>query len=209
MSGAGLLSCLLFVSCAREVITSPPSPQVPFLDKGLVAGSWALQDPQDFEVDRLGEANLREVFTGQRLQRRTWRGFSSTEPILPLDTLFNDRAPPSMGYVYSLVQREKSDIGWPNTQAVLHVSHRGRARVWFEGELVIDAPSPPSGTWGTVRSVVQLTGAFDVLLIKVAQEHGEAEGSMNLQVRLSDIDGSPLPRTSWNTMRPGHLPRDN
>jgi hypothetical protein len=91
---------------------------------------------------------------------------------------------------------------------VLHLRHRGRVRVRLDGRLVLDEPAPPVGGWREARAAVTLTGPYDVLLAKVGRGDDELGHSMDLEVRVSAADGSPLPGQDWNSMRPPGMPSD-
>jgi hypothetical protein len=182
------------------------APEVQPLRKGLVAGSWAVREPADFERSYVDETALREVFTGQAAGRRAWHGFATATDIVPLDDLLSDREGPALGYVYSLLSRVAPPEGIADQAAVLHVRHLGRVQAWWDGRLVLDAQAPAFGA-GDSRVAVPLTGPYDVLLLKLGRGPGLG-ASMDVSVRASAADGSPLPGQEWKTMRPPGLPTD-
>jgi len=176
------------------------------LQKGLLVGTWAADEPADFERSWIDESALRVVFTGESAGRRKWRGFAAGSETVPVDSLLNDREGGAISYVYSLLSRPTPPEGIADEAAVLHVRHHGRLRAWWDGKLVIDAPAPLAG-WAELRVPVTLTGPYDVLLLKLARGQGFGP-SMEFSVRASAADGSALPGQAWKTMRPPGIPTD-
>ncbi|MCB9896505.1 MAG: hypothetical protein H6825_00750 [Planctomycetes bacterium] len=202
-------------AAAREAAArlAPFPTGAPPVAKGLYAGSWTIDAEHPFEHAWIDEEGLRETYTKRQAGRRTWAGMSSTDDFIPLDALVKDRTGPASAYFFTLVHRSPlpdqdahDPASYPDVDAVLHVRHRGRVRVWFEGRLVVDAPAPPPGETREERVPVTCTGAFDVLLAKVARGSPELGDSYALDLRLGLPDGSPVPLQAWNTMRPsGYL----
>jgi hypothetical protein len=217
-TGLAALLTLLLMACADRPASptrqAPPAelppcdPGAPFLHKGLVVGSWTPRDDAAFDESWLDEADLVQAFTKERVGRRSWRGFTSGDAALKIDALLDDREGPAVGYLFSLVARASLDRTAADVDAVLHVRHRGRLTAWLDGRLVLDEAAPDDGTWGEVRTLVRLTGPYDVLLLKLGRGSPALGGSMNVEVRLSDLGGSPLDGQTWNTMRPPGLPTD-
>lgn len=178
------------------------------LHKGLVVGTWTPDDPDGFDHEWLDEVALRKVFTKEKARRRTWRGFTTADEIIPTDALLNDRSGAMIGYVYSLISRKPVNDAFADQPAVLHVRHRGRVRIRLDGRLVVDEPATPDGGWHEVRAAVTLTDPYDVMLAKVGRGNAELGASMDLQIRVSAPDGSAIPGQDWNTMRPPGIPSD-
>ncbi|MHC4845473.1 MAG: hypothetical protein ACYTCU_04840 [Planctomycetota bacterium] len=181
---------------------------VPHVHKGLVVGTWAPDDTDGFDHQWVDEASLRKVFTMEKASRRGWRGFSASDATIPMDALLNDRSGPMIGYAYSLVSRSSEDGVFADEPAVMHVRHRGRVRVLLDGRVVVDEPASPDGDWRDVRAAVTLTDPYDVVLVKSGRGSDELGVSMNVQIRISAPDGSPLPGQTWNSMRPPGMPSD-
>ncbi len=182
------------------------APDVPWLQKGLIVGTWAAEAPSDFEHSWLDESALRVVFTGEAAGRRKWRGFASAGDSVPVDSLLKDREGGAMAYLYSLLSRPTPPEGIADEAAVLHVRHKGRLRAWWDGALVLDAQAPTDG-WAESRAPVPLTGPYDVLLLKIARGPGLGS-SMDFSVQVSATDGHPILDQAWKTMRPPSLPTD-
>jgi hypothetical protein len=66
---------------------------------------------------------------------------------------------------------------------------------------VLDAPAPEPGTWGEARLPVVLRGRYGTLLAKCGRGDATLGASMDLEVRVSRPDGSPIEGQSWNSMR--------
>jgi hypothetical protein len=181
---------------------------VPFMHKGLIVGSWPPDEEHGFDHEWLDEEGLREVFTMHKASRRSWRGFTSSDAIVPTDSLLTDRRGAMIGYVYSLISRVDESGLFADQPAVLHVSHRGRVRIRIDGRVVVDEPATPDGDWREVRVGVTLTGPYDVVLAKLSRGDDELGASMGLKLRVSAPDGSALPGQDWNTMRPPGIPSD-
>jgi hypothetical protein len=179
-----------------------PAAEVPALFKGLIIGSWEPGE-QGFDQEWIDERGLREAWTKSTASRRTWKGFAISPPAVPVDSLLHDREGPAVGYVFSLVTRADGDPEVEDAPAVLHVRHRGRVRVLVDGLPTLDAPAPAPGTWGEARAPIVLSGPYTAVLLKLGRGNAALGDSMNVEVRVSAPDGSPLPRQSWNTMRPG------
>ena len=198
----------------------PPMPRdgVP-LNKGMVIGSWAPDPELGFDRSFLDEARVVQVWTWERVARRTWRGMVTEREVVPMESLLADREGPAIGYVFSLFARRMPDPAQvaPDAPAVLHLRHRGRARVWVDGRQVLDvaAPaarnvpgSPDIGTWSSSSAPIVLTGPYDIVLVKVARGSEELGPSMEFELRISDLQGRSLPDTFWNTMRTPGWPSD-
>jgi len=186
----------------------PPAPAVPSLSKGLAAGTWAPAVVGDFDEAFFDEAGLRVAFTNDHAGRRVWRGFSVASGPVQLDGLLGSRTGEEVAYLYSLVQRSTAAVtDYPDVAAVLHVRHSGRVRAWFDGRVVLDEP-PAAGGPAEARAPVVLTGPFDVLLVKCGRGSPALGDSMDVEVRLSAPDGTPLAGATWNSMRPGDIPTD-
>lgn len=185
---------------ARDDVPRPP--------KAMLVGSWAPSGPEGFDQQWLDEAGLRQVFSLERASRRVWKGFTTDNDILPVDQLIRDRDGPAVAYVYILSYRDDATLAFPDTQAVLHVKHRGRMAARFDGELVLDEPAPPPGRWAEARAPVVLTSSYDVLLLKLGRGSPELGDSLDVTVQLSAPDGSPIPTQGWYTMRPPGRPSD-
>jgi hypothetical protein len=186
----------------------PPREDVPTPIKAMLVGSWAPDPEEGFDHAWLDEAGLREVYSLQRASRRIWKGFSTDDDTLPLDLLIRDREGPAVAYVYVLSYRDDPTLAFPDAPAVLHVRHRGRLQARLDGALVLDAPAPPPGHWGEARAPVTLTSSYDVLLLKLGRGSPELGDSLDVQVRLSAPDGTPIPTQGWYTMRPPGRPSD-
>lgn len=183
--------------------------------KALFAGSWAPRDPEGFDEQWIDEAALVETYTKRRAGRRLWRGLRSTDGVMPLDLLIRDREGPAVAYVYVLNYRRPEnafaafdDVAYDDAPAVLHLRHRGRARVLFDGAVVLDLPAPPAGEVGQAQAVVTMTDGFDVVLVKVGRGSPELGHSMNFELRLSDPQGAPIAMQGWNTMRASDVPSE-
>jgi hypothetical protein len=186
----------------------PASPDALPLGKGLAVGTWEPAAPGDFAEAFVDEAGLRVVFTNAKAGRRTWRGFAGSGGRVPLDALLGQRAGEEVAYVYSLVQRATATATeYPDAAAVLHLRHRGRVRAWFDGRLVLDE-APAADGWRETRVPVVLTGPFDVLLLKCGRGSPALGASLDVELRISAPDGTPLPGAAFNSMRPGDLPSD-
>jgi len=179
-----------------------PADAVPTLFKGLIIGSWEPDAEKGFDQEWIDERGLREAWTKSSASRRTWKGFAASAPAVPVDSLLDDREGPAVGYVFSLVARSDGDPAVEDAAAVLHVRHRGRVKVFVDGLPAIDAPAPAFGWWGEARAPIVLTGPYTVVLLKLGRGSAALGESMDVEVRVSAPDGSPLPRQSWNTMRP-------
>lgn len=184
----------------------PAQPGVPAMHKGLAIGTWAPDAPGDFDQAWIDEAGLHSVAGGEPAARRVWRGFGATGAV-PLEALLGAREGEAVAYVFALVQRAGLELPPPvDTAAVLHLRHRGRLRAWFEGRLAVDAPPPADGGWAEARVPVLLSGPFDVLLLKCGRGSPAFGAALDVEVRLSAADGTPLPDVTWNTIRPPGLP---
>ncbi len=189
--------------------STPPAPAADavHMDRGLVVGTWAADGELGFDEQWVDEAGLREVFTKDRARRREWRGFSTADEKVPMEALTGDRTGDVVAYAYTVVERNRPDATWPDQDAVLHLTYRGRVQVRYDGKLVIDAPAPPEGSVAVQRVPVQLTDAFDTILVKVGR--GPSLGtSLDVGLRLSAPDGSRLEFTRFWPMRIPGLPRE-
>jgi len=176
--------------------------------KALYAGSWVPDGADGFDEQWFDEAALVQTYTKRRAGRRIWRGLRSSDGVMPLDLLIRDRTGPAVGFVYVLNYRrpgvpeeDYADFEYADEQAILHLRHQGRTRLLFDGVVVLDVPAPPPGEVGQAQAMVTMTDGFDVLLAKVGRGSSELGSEMNFEVRLSDLDGAPLPSQGWNTMR--------
>ena len=190
--------------------TLPPMPAdgTP-LNKGLVVGTWAPDPEQGFDQAWIDEAATVQVWTKERAGRRQWRGMTSAGDTVPVDALLRDRDGPAIGYLFSLLARRPPDASRaPDAAAVLHVRHRGRLRLWFDGRLLLDAP-PASGVAPAEEHVpVVLTGPYDIVLLKLGRGSPELGPSMDVELRVSDLQGRALGEMIWTTMRTPGLPSD-
>ncbi|HZL99384.1 MAG TPA: hypothetical protein VFD43_03945, partial [Planctomycetota bacterium] len=184
----------------------PCSPDAPALFKGLVVGTWEPDGAAGFDESWVDEPALREAWTRNSVSRRTWKGFTVSDAAVRVDALLADRTGPAVGYLFSLVSRGTAAPELGDAPAVLHVRHNGRLRAFVDGLAVLDLPAPQAGAWGEARAPVVLSGPYTVLLLKLGRGSPELGPSMDVEVRVSAPDGSPLPEQSWNTMRPGHGP---
>ncbi len=187
-----------------DVSLLPAQPDARWMQKGLVIGSWSLDPALGLDEAWIDEEELREAFTKDRVKRREWKGFSSQTARVPIDNLMQKKPGPIFGYIYALVQRNRPDQTWPDEEAVLHITHHGPMKAWFDGRPVFDEDTP-SGTSNTVRMRVTLTDAYDVVLIKVGSPAGE---SLDVTVVLSDLSGKAIDFMAWNTVRIPGIPRD-
>ena len=183
----------------------PAAVGVPTLFKGMIIGSWTPEGEAGFDHEWVDERGLREAWTKTGASRRMWKGFQVGSPTVSADALLDDREGPAVGYVFSLVARSHGDPAVEDAPAVLHVRHRGRVRVFVDGMPTIDAAAPAAGAWAEERKPIVLSGPYTVLLLKLGRGSAELGSSMDVEVRVSNPDGSALPDQSWNTMRP---PRD-
>lgn len=179
-------------------------PDTVWMRKGLMIGTWSLDPELGLDEEWFDEAGLRETFTKVRVKRREWRGFATQSPLVPLDILMDRKPGPIFGYVYGLVQRNRLDATWPDEEAVIHLTHRGPVKGWFDGELIFNEPDPIGGV-ATARATVTLTDAYDVLLLKLSSDEGE---SMNIEVGMTDLEGGPIEAMTWNTVRIPGIPRE-
>jgi hypothetical protein len=183
--------------------------------KALYAGSWAPDGPEGFDEQWIDEAGLVETYTKRRAGRRMWRGLRSSDGVLPVDVLIRDREGPLVTYLYVLNYRRPDDpfadfgeFDYEDEAAVLHLRYRGRARVLFDGKLIIDVPAPPAGEVGEARAAVTLTDGFDVVLVKLGRGSDELGWSLDCELRLSDEQGDAIERQGWNTMRASDVPSE-
>jgi hypothetical protein len=195
------------------VTTLPPEPMewpdplpgcgedVPTLSKGLVVGTWVPEGPLGFHEAWLDETGLTEVRVRDKVGRRTWRAFTSGGATVNLDPLLSDRTGPALGYLFSVSGRGLAEPAVADMPAVLHVRHAGRLQLWFESRPVLDAPAPAPGEWGEARLPVELRGRHSILLAKCGRGSAELGRSMELEVRLSRPDGTPIEGQSWSSMR--------
>ena len=179
------------------------------LNKGLVAGSWPPDPELGFDKPWLDEAATVQVWTNERVARRPWRGMTSGGETVPVDALLRDREGPAIGYVFSLLARRPPGGGLaPDAAAVLHVRHRGRLKLWFDGRLVLDAQPAPGVAPALEHVPVVLTGPYDIVLLKLGRGSEELGPSMDVEVRVSDLAGRALGEMIWTTMRTPGLPSD-
>ena len=176
--------------------------------KALYTGSWVPDGPDGFDEQWFDEAALVETYTKRRAGRRIWRGLRSSDGVMPLDLLIRDRTGPAVGFVYVLNYRSNADpsvsiesVIYDDEPAILHLRYQGRTRVLFDGEVVLDVPAPPPGELGHAQAEVTMTDGFDVILVKAGRGSPELGSSMNFELRLSDLDGAPIAKQGWNTMR--------
>ncbi len=200
------------VGLPQDFVAPPWPDDAPALHKGMLVGSWAPNGDEGFEQAWIDEPLLVQAFTKWRAGRRSWLGITTNGPRMGVDVLIRDRTGPAVAYLMSLVQRRPEDPAslerLPDVQAVLHVRHRGRLAAWFDGRKIIDAPAPPPGEVGLVQVPVVLSNGYDVLLLKLGRGSPELGDSMDVEVRVSDLDGRPIPQQDWNTMRNSEQPSD-
>lgn len=187
----------------------PCSPDAPFLFKGMVIGSWVPESDAGFDQAWVDESGLREAWTRASVNRRTWKGFNVASPTVLADSLLADRDGPAVGYVFSLLSRADGNPDVEDQPAVLHLRHRGRVRVLIDGQRLLDEPAPAGGEWAEARAPLVLSGPYTVVLVKLGRGSADLGASMEFELRVSAPDGSPLPKQSWNTMRPGFAPPEN
>jgi hypothetical protein len=187
----------------------PCSPDAPFLFKGMVIGSWVPEGDAGFDQAWVDESGLREAWTRASVNRRTWKGFNVASPTVLADSLLADRDGPAVGYVFSLLSRADGNPDVEDQPAVLHLRHRGRVRVLIDGLRLLDEPAPAGGEWAEARAPLMLSGPYTVVLLKLGRGSADLGASMEFELRVSAPDGSPLPKQSWNTMRPGFAPPEN
>ena len=187
----------------------PCSPDAPFLFKGMVIGSWVPESDAGFDQAWVDESGLREAWTRASVNRRTWKGFNVASPTVLADSLLADRDGPAVGYVFSLLSRADGNPDVEDQPAVLHLRHRGRVRVLIDGQRLLDEPAPAGGEWAEARAPLVLSGPYTVVLVKLGRGSANLGASMEFELRVSAPDGSPLPKQSWNTMRPGFAPPEN
>ncbi|GJM21712.1 MAG: hypothetical protein DHS20C15_16270 [Planctomycetota bacterium] len=190
-----------------------PQSAVP-LRRLLLAGTWSLESPEDFERAWLDEAGLREVFSLQPAGRRRWQGMAGGETAVNLDALTRTRPDPALAYAYSISSRPNTGNidplaadAFPDAEAVLHIRHACRLRAWWDGEIVLDEAAPADGQPRHVQVRVPLTDAYDVLLLKLARG-ADFGASMNLEVRLSDTNGEAIPRQEFVPRRKNEFPTE-
>lgn len=176
--------------------------------KALYAGSWTPDGAEGFDEQWIDEAALVETYTMRRAGRRFWSGLRSADGVLPVNVLVHDREGPAVTYLYVLNYRRPDDpsadmttLEYDDEPAVLHLRYRGRARLLFDGEVVIDVPAPPAGEVGEARAAVTMTGGFDVVLVKLGRGSNELGWSFDCELRMSDLQGEKIDKQGWNTMR--------
>jgi len=202
------------VGSATEQPDSPAAPLPAWPEgaasaiKALYAGSWVPDGAEGFDEQWIDEAALVETYTKRRAGRRLWRGMRSTDGVLPVDVLVNDREGPAVTYLYVLNYRRPDDpfadmttLEYDDEPAVLHLRYRGRARLLFNGEVIIDVPAPPAGEVGEARAAVTMTDGFDVVLVKLGRGSNELGWSYDCELRMSDLQGGKIDKQGWNTMR--------
>lgn len=199
------------VGLPQDFVAPPWPVDAEPLAKGMLAGSWAPGE-EGFDQAWIDEVGQVQAFTNWRAGRRRWRGIATKGDALAVDVLIRDRTGPAVAYVFTLVQRSIGDPADPripdDAQAVLHIRHRGRLRAWFDGRLVADAPAPPPGEVGLIQVPVVLSSIYDVLLLKLGRGSPELGESMDVEARLSDLQGRPLEGQRWNSMRSAEMPSD-
>ncbi|MDG2149224.1 MAG: hypothetical protein P8N09_06850 [Planctomycetota bacterium] len=205
------LSCATPPSSAEpETPTSKPSGNldVPWPTealpavKALYAGSWKPQEPLGFEQALFDEAGLLSLPKNMMAGRRRWSGFRSYGEQMLVDTQIEPRKGPAMAYTWWLLTWDQV-VGPPETDlsAVIHFRHRGRARVWLDGQLLFDEQPTEAGTWQTLQRAVMLTGSDDVFLVKTARGSPELGPSANFELRVSAPQGEALDGQIWQTVR--------
>ena len=205
-------------SRADESASWPPLDSLPWpedappLVKAIYAGSWVPDGALGFDEEWIDEAGLVQAYTGRHAGRRIWQGLLSQDARLPMDQLVRDRTGPAVAYLFSLLVRSMPDPtlegAFDPQPAVVHVRHSGRVRLRFDGEIVLDAPAAPPGQTSVSRVRVNLTDAFDVILLKLGRGSPELGDSMDVELRVSAPDGSPIPYQSYYTMRIASLPHE-
>jgi hypothetical protein len=179
----------------------PYAEDVPTLSKGLAIGTWAPDDALGFDKSWLDETDLTEAWAKEKVERRVWRGFSVGGAEVNVDALLNDRTGPAVGYLYSVSGRGLLEPAVEDLPAVLHVRHRGRLQLWFDGKPILDEPAPGTGQQHQTRVPVELRGRYSILLAKCGRGDASLGDSMAVEFRLSHADGTPIEGQSWSAMR--------
>ena len=169
--------------------------------KATLAGTW-VPGEEGFDEAWIDEQGLRDMPRNRRAGRRFWQGTLSSGPELRVDPLLRDRQGPAVGYAYALYTQLQMDAELrPDQPVLVHVRHRGRLRVFIDGQVVYDAHPRPDGGWQTARVPATLTGLDDVVLVKMGRGSPALGPSMDFELRLSDPEGRPVPDRVWQTKR--------
>ena len=201
---------------ANGVLAEPPAdaPPAPTLDempwpedcppvhKAIFAGGWDVKPPVGFDRALFDEAAMLAIPENRHAGRRPWRGVTTDGDVMLIDPQIKDRPGPAMAYVWCLLTWNEI-VGVPETElpAVVHLRHRGRIKIWVEGQLLFDEQPDAEGSWQTKRSTLTLSGADDAILVKCARGSPELGPSANFELRVSTPEGAPHPGQIWQTVR--------
>jgi len=213
-----LVRCALVIACLSCVAPPPPSAtpggkppealnvpwptEAPPAVKALFAGSWKSQEPLGFEQAWFDEAGLLALPKNRMAGRRQWHGITSYGEQMLVDSQIKPRKGPSIAYTWWLLTWNEA-VGPPETDlpAVIHFRHRGRARLWFDGQVLFDEQPTHDGTWRTSQREVMLTGTDDVFLVKTARGSPALGPSADFQLRVSTPEGEAFVGQIWQTVR--------
>jgi hypothetical protein len=170
--------------------------------KAVFAGSWAPREPLGFDQTWFDEAALMELPANRLAGRRKWHGITSSGQRMLVDAQIRDRDGPAMAYTWWLLTWDEI-VGPPEADlpAVIHFRHRGRVRLWFDGQLLIDEGPTEDGDWQTLRRAVTLTGSDDVFLVKSARGSPELGSSADFELCVSTPEGDAFAGQIWQTVR--------
>lgn len=181
--------------------------------RGLYAGTWAPHEEEGFAHSWFDESALQETYSMRRAGRRVWKGISGSE-LMRVDALANDRADPLEAYLYGISSRPPpngldafAEGAYDNAEAILHLRHHARVRAWWDGELVLDEDGTHDEAPRHSQVRVPLTDAFDVLVLKLGRgpDYG---ASIDIDVRVSTLDGEPIPGQGVLPRRKNEYPRE-
>ncbi len=169
--------------------------------KAQYAGSWSWRAEDGFDRTWFDEAGLLAIPKSRLAGRRKWQGVQSDGDVMLVDVRLG-RPEPAMAYVWALVTWDEI-VGPPAepVPAVIHLRHRGRIRVWLDGELLVDEPPAPDGEPRTIRRAVHLTGSDDVLLAKVGRGNAQLGPTADFELRVSTPAGERVDGQIWQTVR--------
>ena len=170
--------------------------------KAVVAGTWAPTGPAGFDEQWIDEANQTSIPKNRRAGRRQWRGTVSQGHEMLLDTVAK-RKGPAVAYAWMLVTW--NDLVGPPEEpldAVLHLRHRGRIRIYLDGEVIVDEPPPAAGQGelAQLQVPIQLDGNEDILLFKCARGSPELGPSMNFEMHVSTPESGQIEGQIWQTI---------
>lgn len=189
-----------------------PSRSAPML-RALYAGTWAPHEEDGFAHSWFDESALQETYSMRRAGRRVWKGISGSK-LMRIDALATDRADPLEAYLYAISSRPPTngldafaEGAYDDAEAILHLRHHGRVRAWWDSELVLDEDGTQDEAPRHSQVRVPLTDAFDVLVLKLGRGP-EFGSSIDIDVRLSALDGEPLPGQDFMPRRKNEYPRE-